>query len=449
MLALYCDVEAVVRPGDQISVHVSTTSSTFRLELYPAVGGSTPAWRSEAFPGALLPAGDPTRDWNWPGYLMDVPTDLPGGVYLVVGVELGNTVGADPSLIGYDGTALLAVTATRPTSTALYKLPMRTYQAYNPAGGASLYVNGVWREGSCVVTLRRPGAGTGGPTAEPVDIYAPGQPRQTFWRWDAPFLSWAARTGYQLDVVFDTALDGEPALLDAYRALVTAGHDEYWTPACYELTHRFVEAGGGLAVFGANTCWWRAEVVDTELRVAKDRHNPSGGDLWWRIGGLDSALLGLSYRHGGGSWLAARPESRYQFRPDGDPLLYGVDLETLTRLSTLAGYEVDGHAFRPNQPWQALNGDGTPADLVVLAYAPLVDQPPAAWAREPREEGLDSPRCAAMAYRRPAGSLVFSAGTTDWPCHLDNPAVDRLTRNVLDAVRVTNVRAADGAASRP
>lgn len=436
MLSLCCDVEQVVRPGDQATVYVSTTASAFRLELYRFGGDPVPVWRSDTLPGALVPAGDPTRGWDWPDYPVDVPADIPGGVYLVVGVELGHETGTEPSLVGYDGTALLAVTPARPGSTALYKLPMRTFLAYNAAGGASQYVNQVWRDGACVVGMRRPGAGAGGPTAEPADIYTPGQARQTFWHWDAPFLAWAARCGYPFDVVFDTALDGEPELLGRYRALVTAGHDEYWTPTCLELSHNFVDAGGSMAVFGANTCWWRAQVRDGELRVAKDPTNPATGDLWWRAGWADSALLGLSYRHGGGSWLAARPASRYQFRAGGDALLDGVDVQALAGLDTLAGYEVDGHAYRPDRPWQAI-GSGVPENLVILAYAPLTDEPPLAWEREAREPGIESPRCATIAYRRCGGSLIFNAGTTDWPRYLGHPSVDRLTRNVLDAIGVT------------
>jgi hypothetical protein len=286
--------------------------------------------------------------------------------------------------------------------------------------------------------VRRPGAGVGGPTTEPADIYAPGQARQTFWHWDAPFLTWAARRGYALDVVLDTALDHEPDLLDHYSTVVTAGHDEYWTSACRDYTERFVDRGGNLAIFGANTCWWRAEIRDGELRVRKDVDNPVGGDLWWKTDRPEDRLIGLSYRHGAGSWLAARPPSRYEFRPAGDDLLAGVDVDAFADLPTLAGYEVDGHAFDPSDPFRPAGGDGAPDDLVILAYAPLIDAPPERWEGERREDHITSPRCATIAYYRRGDALVFNAGTTDWPRHLDHPAVDRLTRNVFDAVGIAS-----------
>src|SRR5205814_1744267 len=155
-----------------------------------------------------------------------------------------------------------------------------------------------------------------------------------------------------------------------YRALVTAGHDEYWTADCRLSTQDFVDSGGSLAVFGGNTCWWRTEVSGGELRVAKDTVNPGRGDVWWQSDRPESALIGLSYRHGGGCWLPTRPASRYEFRPGGDELLAGVDTEALSAPSTLAGYEADGHAYEPGRPWHPdRHLDGGPKELVVLAYA--------------------------------------------------------------------------------
>ncbi|MFF4139397.1 N,N-dimethylformamidase beta subunit family domain-containing protein [Streptomyces mirabilis] len=245
--------------------------------------------------------------------------------------------------------------------------------------------------------------------------------------------------GYALDVVFDTALDDEPELLGRYGTLVTAGHDEHWTAECRERTEEFVAGGGNVLVFAGNTCWWRTEVRDSELRVAKDGANPVVGDLWWRTDRPEASLIGLSFRHGGASWLAGRPPRSYEFRPDGDALLDGVDLAAFAELTDLAGYEVDGHAYEPGRPWQPAGVEDVPDGLVVLAYAPLADEPPAHWYSDPREPHLQSPRCATIAYHRHGDALIFNGVTTDWPRHLDHPAVDRLTRNVLDAAGVHGV----------
>jgi len=434
VLALYCDVEQVVRPGDLVLAHVSTTAARFRLELHRfGVPGSV-AWRSEQFEGRLTPACRADDDWRWPGYPVQIPPQ--SGLYILVGVGFGD--GPEPTaphLIGYDGTALLTVVPDRPRAAALYKLPMRTYHAYNPAGGASLYIDPRHSGGTAAVSLRRPGAGTGGPSAEAADVYGFGSVRQTFWHWDAPFLTWARQAGYDFDVAFDTQLDREPELLASYQVLVTAGHDEYWTAAGRRIVADHVDAGGSLTVFGANTCWWQATVADGVMRVGKDPANLlTGPALWWRAGQPENELLGLSYRNGGGWWAGARPELRYHIdRPD-DPLLAGVDLAELEALTHLAGYEVDGHAYPPGSPGSVGRLDGAPPGFRVLAHAEIRDEPYASWDRPAREPGSNTPPVATIGYYRRGPALVFNAGTTDWARHLGCAPVDRLTRNVLDRV---------------
>jgi len=108
----------------------------------------------------------------------------------------------------------------------------------------------------------------------------------------------------------------------------------------------FVAAGGSLAVFGANTCWWQASVADGRMAVRKDRDDSlDGPGLWWRCGAPENELLGLSYRNGGGWWAGARPAAPYRVTRPDDPLLAGVDLDEFQALPHLAGYEVDGHAY--------------------------------------------------------------------------------------------------------
>jgi hypothetical protein len=434
MLALYCDVERVVRPGDRVLAHVATSAARFRLELHRfGVPGSV-AWRSAELEGGPALAGRADEDWRWPAYPVQVPDE--SGLYILVGAGLmGARERPAPHLIGYDGTALLAVPPARPRAAALYKLPMRTYHAYNPAGGASLYIDPPYRDGAAAVSLSRPGGGTGGPSAEAADVYGLGSVRQTFWHWDAPFLAWARQAGYDFDVVFDTQLDRDPGLLAGYRAMVTAGHDEYWTAAGRKIAADHVEAGGSLAVFGANTCWWQAAVAEGVLRVAKDPADiTTGPGLWWQAGEPENELLGLSYRNGGGWWAGARPQARYRVDRPGDPLLAGVDIAELEALTHLAGYEADGHAYPPGSPAAVSGPGGAPDGFRVLAHAEMRDEPHGRWDHPAREPGSAAPAIATIGYRQHGPALVFNAGTTDWARHLHVGAVDRLTRNVLDRI---------------
>jgi hypothetical protein len=421
-----------VRVGEDVELCVSTTARTFCVEfvLLNACGPHL-IERSEALKGSYHPARGGDADWRWPSYRLRISPDWPSGIYLVAAIELETylTVSA-PDLVGLDGSCLVAVLGPRPTSRLLYKLPSQTYQAYNATGGTSLYVNHSWSSAGCSVSLRRPGCGTGGLSAEPVDVYCPASPRQTFWHWDEPFLRWLGRNDLAVDVVMDTFIDQHPGELGSYQAVVTAGHDEYWTPMQRQAIEDFVKAGGGYAVFGANTCWWRCLLSETTMTVRKDRDSPDRGeDLWWHTN-PENSLLGLSYRNGGGWWGGVRPSSQYRVVDKNHPLLAGVDLDELSHLPSLAGYECDGYSYA-EEPGCPDERDGCPPDFTVLAYAKLENHSPLGWHQEPREQDDTSPRLACIGYLQRGTSLVFNAGTIDWALHLDSQVVSTLTRNVL------------------
>jgi N,N-dimethylformamidase beta subunit-like protein len=432
VIALYAFAEEVVYPGDTATVCVSTTAATFRLDLYHLGASMRLVWQSAEFPGRLSRPASADRDWDWPRYDLAVPPSAPPGVYLVVGTEIGFGTTRSLELVGYDGTALLVISPRERRARHLLKLPVRTYQAYNPAGGSSLYVNHLWHADHAVVTTRRPGGGVGGPTTEPVDALFPGSARQTFWHWDAPFLRWAASAGYEFDVVLDTQLDTHPELLAGYGLIVSVGHDEYWTSSGRRVIEQYLDEGGSLAVLGGNTCWWRTEVSGSLICVAKDPSNLSAGDLWWRSREPEESLFGLSYRHGGGWWAGTRPDSRYVMTKDDDALLEGVDREAFGRVGTLAGYEVDGHVYDPAKPFFPDSGSAAPVGLRILGYAELDSQNGGSWDQPERESRLDCRRVASIAYYRRGNGWVFNAGTTDWALHLHEPSVSRLTMNVLD-----------------
>lgn len=95
-------------------------------------------------------------------------------------------------------------------------------------------------------------------------------PRQTFVYWDWRFVGWLERAGYEVDYCTDVDLHRDGVgLLSPYRLLVSAGHDEYWSDAIRAAVESHVAAGGDVAFFGGNTCWWRVVIDDGGLRVAR------------------------------------------------------------------------------------------------------------------------------------------------------------------------------------
>jgi hypothetical protein len=98
----------------------------------------------------------------------------------------------------------------------------------------------------------------------------------------------------------------------------------------------------------------------------------------------------------------------------------------------LVGYEADGATFARRRGLAVVTDDqGTPLNFFILGMAELGE----GWIRS-------SPHAAATmgCYTSLRGGIVFNGATTDWPCLVGrNAEVDRITRNVLDRLRLRAV----------
>lgn len=320
-----------VRAGEVLRFHVSTRADRFRADFYrcgarPRLMGSTEQ------PGRYAPPGRHDEDWRWPGYDFPVPGEWPSGVYIAVFGPAADAPPAAPAtapppagaeeLDARHSRMLFVVTAREPAGTAriLYKVPVSTYHAYNRSGGASLYGALPYDEPYRTVTLRRPGGGIGGPVKGRPDAHDPRTPRQTFAHWDAPFISWLEAAGFTADYCTDLDLHDTALAADGYRLLLSAGHDEYWSAGTRRHTTAFRDQGGNLAVFGANTCWWRITPTADGTAVSCAKYPPGipqgadtdlmrgAPDHWWETE-PENALIGVSYRNGGGHWDGPRAPS--------------------------------------------------------------------------------------------------------------------------------------------
>jgi hypothetical protein len=281
------------------------------------------------------------------------------------------------------------------------------------------------------VGLHRPGGGTGGTPYDHAnfDPFDP-TPRQTFAHWDARFIAWLERAGYAVDYCTDVDLHREgQALLAPYRLLVSAGHDEYWSDAMRAAVDGHVAAGGNVAFFGGNTCWWRV-VFDDEVTFRRTQFWSDPG----ASGGPENTLIGVSFRNGGerdrdehpipvgyrvqhaDHWIYAGAGVR-----DGD--VFGGAPEEY-----LVGYECDGadfdrSALAAGRAVEPSGRDGTPSGFVILGVG---DARPSGW-------GFGNSAATMGLHTR--GGTVFNAATTDWARVLaagTSPVVEQITRNVLD-----------------
>jgi len=413
-----------VSPGEILTLCVSSATPQFRVEFLRQGATSRALGEARFSDGRPAPDGAPDRDWDWPRHDFRVPEDWPSGAYL-----------ARLHAEGATGECLFVVRAhARRRAVIVYKLALFTWHAYNETSpGASLYTGGR------TLTLRRPGGGAGGTPwdADVPDAYDAGSPRQVFAHWDAPFIAWLERAGYVVDYCTDLDVHAEPALLAPYRLLLCVGHDEYWSAPLRAHVEHFVAAGGNVAFFSANTCWWRVHVDAAGRAFSCDRTSldPAGEsgpavDMWHATRS-EASLTGVSYRHGGGWWDGERPALGYTVLAASHWVFAGAGLadgDTFGAAARLVGYECDGCALEctPGAGLRARADEGTPAEFELLAFAWLGP----GW----QDLKADGPSAATLGlYTR--GGTVFNAATVDWARVLASgaePAVERITRNVLD-----------------
>jgi hypothetical protein len=432
-----------VLPGETLTLHVSTDQPRFRVEFYRQGKTLEFKGRSEWMIGHHSLKGAADKDWQWQGYLFPIPGDWPSGVYIAMlfeGDARGNIIRAPniTSADGRDAKALFVVRSPAPGQSAsiLYKLPLFTYHAYNgPDQNDSLY-----RDGGGKVTLRRPGGGTGGSPWDIAfnDVYSDTSPRETFEHWDVPFIGWLERNGYAVDYCTDLDIhENSNRFLASYNLLLSVGHDEYWSTKMRQNVQKFIQNGGNVAFFSANTCWWRVNVEDDNTAISCDKTIHQGdtveSDKWHRFN-PENKLTGVSYRNGGGRWEGEREAVGYTVQHadhwvyegtelrDGD--VFGVD-------EHLVGYECDGALFKkkPKRIKKPTGADGTPLDFVILGIGALTAE---LW-----QDFAGGNFTATMGLYTNNGT-VFTSATTDWSRVLANansPEVNRITRNVLDRLK--------------
>lgn len=465
------------RAGGTVVLRVATGSPEFRVEFHRWGARLEVAGCSDWLPGREAPFHLPFQDWGEPGtglhgehleawarYELPVPPDWSPGCYLALLVEgdgRGRPAGVPADRL-YEtrpgapcdglvrpGTLLFVVrrAATTAPRASLYKVPLFTYHAYNLVE-AQVYdphtAEGRW----CLynmprpeevpvgfpesVNVHRPGGGAGG---SPYDTFnfdpLDPTPRQTFGHWDARMVRWLEREGYQLDYCTDFDLHEQGrSLLESHRALVSAGHDEYWSAEMRSAVEDFTATGGNAAFFAGNVSWWRIR-FDSRFSFARVGH-------WHQVPGREeNRMTGTSFRNGGERdrdehdipvGFRAQHTDHWVYADTGlgDGDTFGASPE-----ECLVGYECDGaHFDRENHadgaPVHPSGCDGTPPGFTILGVG---DTRASGWGMGNAAATMGVLECGGS-----GGGTVFSAGTTDWPRVLcqGSPVVEQVTRNVLD-----------------
>lgn len=382
-----------VAPGEPVHVFVSTTAATyvvraFRMGWYAGVGGRL-VWTSAPRPGRLQPgpvlAVAATRTWRapWrPSVTLATKNWLPGDYLLRLDTSTRHSSFVPVTV--RDTTALGRVVLLNAVT---------TWQAYNRWGCCDLYrgADGTFASRSRAVSFDRP--------------YADEDGTGQFLRRELPVVVHAERLGLPLQYLTDVDLERDPRALDGARAVVSMGHDEYYSPAMRAALTSARDAGTNLAFFGANAVFRRIRLAATAL-------GPNRLEINYKVAREDP-LLGKNDAAVTSDWPAppaANPESsligaQYGCFPGGARvagvvaapgswILAGTAVSPGTRLPGLIGPELD--AVRPRYP--------TPRPIEVVLHSPV---------NCPRG---DPGFADATYYVARSGAGVFDAGTIDWPC---------------------------------
>jgi hypothetical protein len=298
-----------------------------------------------------------------------------------------------------------------------------TWQAYNRWGGYSLYESphGGAAQRSRAVSFDRP--------YQAATMQGAGD----FLYFELPFVVFAERQGPALGYATDLDLHADPHLLDGARAVITLGHDEYWSQAMRDHVTAARDHGANLAFLGGNEMYRHIRMEPTALgpdRLEVDyksftddpvsRTDPAEATAQWRQPPLP------------------RPESEvlgnfYQCNP-AEADLVAVD-PTNWLLAGLVGPDERLPRMVGNEYERVDLSVPTPRPIEVLFHSPVTCQH--------RNDFADT-----TYYTAAGGAGVFSAGTQYWICGLD-PDCPRADAGVLRTVSTITSRLLDAYARGP
>ncbi|MFF2652365.1 N,N-dimethylformamidase beta subunit family domain-containing protein [Streptomyces sp. NPDC058045] len=375
-----------VTPGEEVGLHVSTTSPSFRVSAF-RVGwyggaGARLVWSSGRIRGRVqdeprVLSGTRTVHAGWPRTTVLGTAGWPEGAYLL-------RLDAED---GHQRYVPLVVRSTRGAGRTVLMHAPATWQAYNRWGGHSLYAgpSGGYATRSLAVSFDRPYDSNG---AEKFMVY------------ERAAVVLAERLGIPLAYTTGMDVHRDPGVLHGARAVISLGHDEYWTPEQRRHITAARDAGTNVAFLGANTCF---------RRIRLEQGTPPGRTVVCYKSSFRSdpcyadqpALVTTDFRQS----PAPDPESSltgvlYEGYPTDAPYVVhtpdhwvyeGTGAHRGEGFAHLVGVEYD--RVTPSAP--------TPGPLEITAHSPLV-------CNGRRSHG-DS-----AYYTVPGGAGVFATGTMRW-----------------------------------
>lgn len=467
-------------PG--LSIHDRSANRLHgRLAQIPARGvtganwdGTVNDWRSlPAHYGAIHFCSDDMVDCAWsPDFMLDVPTDLPGGYYALRMTAAPPDGDPVESYVGFFVRSPRGRTAAKLAIVA----PVATYLAY--ANGAlrmdqvhaesmleglivlsrdDLYLQEHREVGLSTYDTHADGSGwrVSGARRPILNM----RPRCNTFNYgnDTHLIDWLEEKGIAYDLVTDEDLhrDGLDALRP-YRCVMTLSHPEYYSREMWDAIDAYQRSGGRHMYLGGNGFYWRIAFHRDLPGVIEVRRDVTGVRTWeGEAGEAHLAFTGES----AGLWRSnGRPPQRlvgvgfdaqvfdrsagYRRMPDGE------DPRVAWMFEGIAAGEMIGDFGARNGGAAGLEIDradpelGSPPDMLLVASADRIGYGgmPAPEEFRTFHRGLDGEqnsrvRADLVYFPTANGGGVFSTGSIAWVTalshnHYDNN-VSRLMGNVV------------------
>jgi hypothetical protein len=254
--------------GDTVKLFVNTEAPTFHVEAYrmgyyQGIGGRL-VWQSAEIPGIaqappVIVAPTNTIECRWtPSLSFTIKSTWLPGAYLLKLVGSG----------GQQQFVPLCVRDDTSTAAVVIQSSVTTWQAYNRWGGYSLYYGN--DDGSMSFT-HWPGSHSN--YASRARVVSFDRPYDQNWASGAadfvgnelPVIFQAERLGMDVTYWTDVDLHARPQLLTKHHALISLGHDEYWSRPMRDGASAALNAGVNLAFLGANACYRQIRLQDSPL----------------------------------------------------------------------------------------------------------------------------------------------------------------------------------------
>ena len=417
--------------GQTVSFKISTNATNYKLDIYRLgyYGGAGARLVTTISPSVSLPQDQPacitdtatamTDCGNWAvSASWAVPATATSGLYLAVATRQ-DTGGAShiPFIVRNDTS----------TSDIVFKTSDTTWQAYNDYAGANLYTGGPGpQSGAYKVSYNRP---------YHTRVYE-------FYSWifnaEYPMIRFLEANGY--DVTYISSLDADRfgSQLLQHKALLSVGHDEYWSGNERDNVEAARAAGVHMGFFSGNEVFWKvrwepsidgSNTANRTMVCYKETHSnrvtdPQDPPIWtgtWRDprfsppgdgGRPENALTGTIFMVNGPQ---SPPLSIQVPAADGKmrlwrntPVATQATGATTTFPAGTLGYEWDvdlDNGFRPAGLFYLSTATYDTGGNFLLDFGSTY--------------GSGTATHHLTMYRASSGALIFGSGTVQWPWGLD------------------------------